>query len=120
MRETPVEDYVYGWENKTQIIDLFAKKGQRGNTLVGLNIMDKQSANSVSFCPSYDQVSNLLAALDVFQCKPKKGDEKFWLNVVQNGLLALSKRDIWYDNMLGAITKKIHSGDLDRKHTFRK
>jgi len=108
------------WDNKTQIISLFVTKGARKNTLVGFNIVDKyrDMQKGISFTPSYDQIVSFLMALDVSQGKSKKGDEKFWLDVAYNALIALSKRDEWYDGMLGVIREKRESEDLDKKINF--
>lgn len=108
------------WDNRTQIIGLFMKMGARKNTLIGFNIKDKyrDTQKDISFTPSYDQINSFLSALDMAQSKSKKGDEKFWLDVAYNALMALSKRDEEYDNVLGAIRKKLKCEELDKRINF--
>lgn len=108
------------WDNGTQIISLFVTTGTRKNTLVGFNIVDKyrDMQKGVSFAPSYDQIVSFLMALDVSQGKSKKGDEKFWLDVAYNALMALSKRDGDYDGMRKIIGEKQKSDGLDKKKNF--
>lgn len=107
------------WDNRMQITNLFVTSGARKNTLVGFNIKDKYGdQRGISFTPSYDQINSFLSALDVSQSKSKKGDEKFWLDVAYNALMALSKRDEGYGAMLGAIRKKLKCEELDKKINF--
>lgn len=108
------------WENQTQIIGMFITTGQRNNPLAGFNIEDKyrNAYRGISFTPSYDQIISFLTLLDVGQSKSKKGDEKFWLNVTYNALMALSKRDNEYDGMLGVIREKLKNKELDKKINF--
>ncbi len=105
------------WNNGMQTTELFIKKGSRGNVLVGLNIRDEHPSTykGVSFAPSYKQITSLLAALDIWQFKFKKGDEMFWLDVAFNALMALSKRDDEYNDMLAEINKKRKSKELDKR-----
>lgn len=107
------------WDNRTQITSLFVTSGARKNTLVGFNIKDKYGGQKgISFTPSYDQINSFLSALDMGQSKSKKGDEKFWLNIVYNALMALSKRDEGYNDMLEAIRNKLKCEEVDRKINF--
>ena len=105
------------WNNGTQTTGLFIKKGSRKNTLVGFNIRDEHPSTyrGVSFVPSYKQIIGFLSALDIWQFKFKKGDEEFWLEVALNALIALSKRDDEYDDMLAVIREKLKSNGLDKK-----
>ena len=105
------------WSNRKQTTELFIKKGSRKNTLVGFNIKDEHPSTykGVSFAPTYRQIIAFLAALDIWQFKFQKGDEQFWLEVALNALIALSKRDNEYDDMLAVIRKKLKSKELDKK-----
>lgn len=71
------------WQNNTQIISLFIKKGSHGNIITGFLVQDDRG-NEVTFVPSYDQIIDFLGALGTWQSKVNVIDEDFWLATILN------------------------------------
>lgn len=103
------------WENKTQVINLFVRRTNRKNCLVGFHIKNKfknQINKNITFTPSYNQLLSFLSELDNWQSEPVKGDVDFWLELAHMALRSLARRDEKYDIMFKIIDEKLKDKDF--------